>query len=299
MGLLARALSVPVINRLSLRRLEKHFVAPDIYGRDDVADRQRKLARLVSCDIVPRLIRLHERAEADAGPSEAVIHGMAPSSSDVSGLADLVLGSDLEAAATYIIVLRDRGLSMETLFVELLEPTARFLGELWDRDECDFIDVTLGVARLQKLLAIFNNSYVAPTLDDRRCVLLAMAQGNQHSFGIKMVEKFLVAAGWQVALELSGTIESVVDTASQNWFAVAGFTAGSDHQIEGLTATIAELRQQSMNPAIGIMVGGPMFTADPGLASMVGADATAPNAPAAALVTQTLFEIKQQHIAVH
>jgi len=38
------------------------------------------------------------------------------------------------------------------------------------------------------------------------------------------------------------------------------------------------------------MVGGPMFTANPELASKVGADATAPTAPAAVLVAQKLFD---------
>lgn len=51
----------------------------------------------------------------------------------------------------YVTVLRDCGLPMATLFVELLEPTTRYLGEMWEREECDFIDATLGVARPQKL----------------------------------------------------------------------------------------------------------------------------------------------------
>ena len=70
---------------------------------------------------------------------------------------------------------------METLYVELLEPTARHLGEMWDRDECDFIDVTLGVGRLQKLLAIFNDTYSLPQLGDRRVFLMATAPGNQRN----------------------------------------------------------------------------------------------------------------------
>jgi len=69
---------------------------------------------------------------------------------------------------------------------------------LWDNDECDFIDVTLGVARLQKLLATFNGSHLLPGLDMRRQVLLAMTPGDQHYFGASMVERFLQAAGWSV-----------------------------------------------------------------------------------------------------
>ena len=291
MGLMARAVALPLVDRQILHNLETHFIAPEIYRRDDVAERQAKLARIISHEIIPRLLKLHTDVVPDAPPIASLIEALAPSSADITGLADIVLGSDLEAAAAYVMVLRDRGLAMETLFVELLEPTARHLGEMWEQDECDFIDVTLGVARLQKLLAIFNDTHAVPALDQRRHVLMAMTPGNQHSFGVAMVERFLLAAGWQVQTELSGTADEIAAVARDTRFAVAGLTIGSERQIDSLKATIAQLRKQSRNRAIGIMVGGPIFTANPALAQEVGADATAPNAPTAVLVAQKLFDM--------
>lgn len=296
MGQLANAVALPVINRRVLRTLETHFVAPEIYRRSDVAERQAKLARIVSGEIVPRLLKLHAQDLPDAPPVASLIDALAPSSADVSGLADIVLGADLEAAAAYVTVLRDRGLAMETLLVELLEPTARYLGEMWERDECDFIDVTLGVARLQKLLAVFNDTHAVPALDERRTVLMAVTPGNQHSFGAAMVERFLLAAGWQVQTAMSGTSEEIASVARDTWFAVVGLTMGAERQLDSLTATISQLRRKSRNPHIGIMVGGPMFTENPALARDVGADATAPNAPAAVLVAQKLFDLAASNV---
>ena len=289
----ARAFTIPVISPRTLQRLETHFIAPDIYRRDDVAVRQIKLARIVSADIVPRLLRLQTEVPTKIPADAELIEALAPSSADVSTLADIVLGTDLEAAAAFVLGLRDQGLAMETLFIELLEPTARHLGDMWDNDECDFIDVTLGVARLQKLLAIFNDTHTLPSLGDRRNVLMAAGPGEQHSFGIRMVEKFLLGAGWRVETELSSTVEGIVEAVHGKWFAIAGLTAGSDRQIASLTTTISELRKHSKNPSIGVMVGGPMFTANPELAQDVGADATAPNAPTAVLVAQKLFDLAE------
>ena len=291
MGQASRALARPAIDRHSLKRLETHFIAPEIYRREDVAERHAKLARIVSNEIVPRLLRLHTEAVPAAPPVTLVIKTLAPTSADITGLADIVLGRDLDAAAAYVLILRDRGLSMETLFLELLEPTARLLGEMWDRDECDFIDVTLGVARLQKLLAIFNDTHILSSLDERRHVLMAMTPGNQHSFGVRIVERFLLAAGWQVRTELEGTSEDIADIAKNTWFAVVGLTAGSERQLESMRITIAQIRRESRNQTVGIMVGGPMFTANPALVQDVGADATAPNAPSAVIVTQKLFDL--------
>lgn len=292
MGGLASRSAIPSLDRQSLSRLETHFIAQEIYRRDDVAARQAKLASVIADDIIPRLLRLHTEGTPEAPPLAPFIEALAPSSSDIDALADIVLGNDLEAAATYVMLLRDRGLAMETLFVDLLEPTARHLGVKWDEDEIDFIDVTLGVARLQKLLAIFNSTHDLPALDTHRTVLMAMAPGDQHYFGVAMVTRFLRAAGWRVQTEDSATAVQIGDLAAKQWFAVAGLTMGSEGQIESLRSAIAELRARSQNQSIGIMVGGPAFTAQPSLVSEVGADATAPSAPTAVLVAQKLFDLQ-------
>jgi MerR family transcriptional regulator, light-induced transcriptional regulator len=286
----ASVLASQTIDRQSLYRFEKHFIAPDIYQRPDVATRQIDLARIVSNEIIPRLLRLHSEILPDAPPVDLVIQALAPSGADIDSLAHIVIGDDLEAAATYVTMLRDRGLSMETLYIELLEPTARHLGKMWEDDECDFIDVTIGVARLQKLLAIFNETYDLPDLSTRRQVLMALAPGNQHSFGATMIDRLLFASGWQVQTEYSGVTEDIVSAVQENWFAVVGLTAGSDLQLDSLNSVIVEIRRASQNAHVGILVGGPMFTENPALVYAVGADATAPNAPAAVLAAQKLFD---------
>ncbi|WP_298193331.1 B12-binding domain-containing protein [Novosphingobium sp.] len=281
---------MPAIDRRGLERLETHFVSPEVYRRDDVAVRQARLAAVVAQQIIPQLLRLHSEVLPEAPPVELVVEALAPSSSDISGLAHIVLGSDLEAAVSYVLVLRDRGLSMETLFVELLEPAARYLGQLWDRDECDFIDVTLGVARLQKLLATFNGSHLLPELDSRRQVLMAMTPGDQHSFGASMVRRFLEGAGWEVESAFDRSATEIAKAASAQWYAVAGLTVGSERSLPALEETIRLIRRESRNQMIGVMVGGPVFTANPALALEVGADGTAANAPTAVLMAQKLFD---------
>jgi MerR family transcriptional regulator, light-induced transcriptional regulator len=286
----ANALSIQVPTHLDVRQFEKHFISPEIYQRHDVAVRRSDIARFISVDIIPRLLRLHQEVLPEAPPVEEIIEGLMPDSADISALADILLGDDVGAAAAYVTVLRDRGLAMETLYIELLEPTARCLGTMWEEDKCDFIDVTIGVARLQHLLAIFNETYALPELGSRRHVLMATTPGNQHMLGVTMIERLLNAGGWQVETEYSGFAEKIVDAVELDWFAVIGLTAGSDRQLDGLKSVISDVRAASKNNAIGIMVGGPMFTANPALAKEVGADITAPNAPAAVIAAQKLFD---------
>jgi len=295
MGRMGNAVASQVVDRHALYHFEKHFISPEIHQRPDVSMRQFDLARIISNDIVPRLLRLHTEVVPDAPSIDALIGALRPSSTEIDALAHIILGDDLEAAATYVTIMRDRGLSMEMLYVELLEPTARHLGEMWDNDECDFIDVTIGVGRLQKLLAIFNDTYTLPQLGTRRRVLMATTPGNQHSLGASMIEKLLSAAGWDVETEYSGEVDQIVHMVKRNWFAVIGLTAGSDGQLPAMKSAVAQVRTHSQNADIGVMVGGPMFTQDPQLVVAMGADATAPNAPAAVLAAQKLFDIAAQN----
>ena len=295
MGRMGNAVASQVVDRHALYHFEKHFISPEIYQRPDVSMRQFDLARIISNDIVPRLLRLHTEVVPDAPSIDALIGALRPSSTEIDALAHIVLGDDLEAAATYVTIMRDRGLSMEMLYVELLEPTARHLGEMWDNDECDFIDVTIGVGRLQKLLAIFNDTYTLPQLGTRRRVIMATTPGNQHSFGASLIEKLLSAAGWDVETEYSGEVDQIVHMVKRDWFAVIGLTAGSDGQLPAMKSAVAQIRKHSQNSDIGVMVGGPMFTQDPQLVVAMGADATAPNAPAAVLAAQKLFDIAAQN----
>lgn len=260
------------------------FVAPKILSRPDVAKRKEKLAEVVAAEIVPRLRLLHANVLPTA-------EAAALSDAEIRELARLVLSPNLQAAAAYVTYLRDRGLSMETLFVELLQPAAQHLGKMWDNDECDFVDVTLGVGQLQKLLAIFNCTQDLPALNAKRRVFLTLTPGEQHSFGLAMVAKLLRAAGWQVIVATEPTIELVKTAVSRDWFAVAGVTVSSEPKLDDLCRVTAAVRKNSKNPAIGIMVGGPPFSDNPDLVLRVGADATATNATTAVILAQKLFDL--------
>jgi methanogenic corrinoid protein MtbC1 len=261
------------------------FIDPDILNEADIARTRDRLAFIVQAEILPRLFELH--AESDDGEAAGF---SSPAASDIVRLAHLVLDPNIHLSYDFVVALRERGLSMDGLFVNLLEPAARSLGTMWDNDECSFVDVTLGVGRLQQLLSMLSSSFSVPAFSEKRRVLMMAIADEQHSFGVEMVEKFLRAGGWDVRSERGTTLQHVAGLMRNNWFAVAGLTASSDRQLDSLAATIHQIRQHSCNPLIGIMVGGPPFTACPELAAQVGADATAINAPTAVLLAQRLFD---------
>ncbi len=256
------------------------FAAPEFLQVLDAADRRRRIANLVSNDIVPRLQLLHAVVPVPDHPTAR----------DVSELAQLVIASDGPEAADYVASLRDGGLSVDLLFSELLEPAAQRLGQLWEADEVDFIDVTLGVARLQALLSVFNCTHEIAASGVDRSVFMFTVPGEQHSFGIAMVERFLTAGGWHVSSEREASPQVLARIVSERWLGVAGLTLSNRLNLEAAARSIHAIKRHSRNQAIGIMVGGPVFSTNRQLAADIGADGTATCASGAVVLAQKLLD---------
>ncbi len=236
--------------------------------------RSTHLLQTIESEIIPRLV-LSRRA---VGNAPAAVTGLAwaPDESMVAELADLVVAQDVGAAATRIEALRGRGIPIETLYLELLAPTARYLGELWEADLCDFTAVTLGCSRLQQLLHELSPAFFREIEhhEHRRRVLLSPVPGEQHTFGLYMVAEFFRRAGWDV---WSGCMPAreLAELVSKEPFTLVGFSLSADSRLDALASSIRAVRRASCNRGIGVLVGGPVFVGHPELVSLVGADATA------------------------
>lgn len=267
-------------------RAEVNFLPPLEVPVDAPELRYARLTRIVADHVVSRLMALHSQAVATAG---VPLGRVGVSTSDIDDLATLVLGPESDKASEFVLGLRDGGISLDNLHTELLEPTARHIGELWNQDKIDFVDVTLAVARLQRLVHDFERLDKIPDYNMKRRVLLACAPGEQHSLGSSIVQKFLRAGGWHVWTCATPDMEEAAGIAAQEWFGVVGFSLGSDVHLEGLANAIARVRETSMNPKVGIMVGGSAIARHPEWVQQVGADGTAANGPAAVILAKKLL----------
>lgn len=254
-----------------------------VYSRPDIEARKELLANVIAAEILPRLIRHHQ---APRPPSLSV---EPPSREEVEEFGALAIGPDIKAALGYFRKMQAKGHSLDTLFLHLLEPAARYLGELWEQDRCDFIDVTIGVARLQELLTLFGSAIRAPLADLHYHALLISGPGERHLFGIDMVSKFMRNAGWSVTSGVRKDPVECAEMAARETFGVAGLTVSSHVDLEIAARIIAAIRKSSRNEAIGVMVGGPLFREDRSLALQIGADGAAIDAPSAVVLAKKLI----------
>lgn len=234
-----------------------------------------ELVRTIETEIIPRLVLA--RRENDGELQGIAIRPPAIEPATVAEFTAIVLRQDATNAVTFIDAMRAQGVSVEQLYLSLLTPAARRLGDLWDSDLVDFTQVTIGVGRLQQVLRRYSPEFVdeldSPQLGRR--VLLLPAPYEQHSFGLIMVAEFFRRAGWEVWSDTAQANQDVVLLVGHQAFAVAGFSLSSAERVDGLAAQIRAVRRASMNRSIGVLVGGPVFIDHPELVALIGADATA------------------------
>ena len=168
---------------------------------------------------------------------------------------------------------------------------------MWNEDLCDFIQVTVGLLRLQQLMTTLGAPLLQGDGQSRRVprVLLVPAPGNQHSFGMAMVASFFQRAGWTGWSGAPASVAELLSRVRGEWFTVVGFSISDEKHLDALSRAVRAIRRASRNWDVGIMIGGPVFIVRPELAMMVGADATAVDGRQAVLHAQNLLASMSSH----
>jgi len=247
----------------------------------------------IESQVIPRLMLAHGEGTGPAGLELGAQPDMTPDEEDVREFTHLALEHDESVSHSYLHELRARGASLESLFLNLLAPTAQRLGEMWEEDTADFVSVTVALGRLQHVTHLLRQEFGGDSgytgVDPRRRALMTSYAGDQHIFGILMVSEFLRHAHWDVAFEPSLSVDDTLVVLHDQWFAIVGLSLSCDQDPERVRADIDAIRRASRNEDIGVMVGGRMIREHPNLAEYTGADATARDAKAATSEAENLF----------
>ncbi len=257
------------------------------------ADYARSLTTLIESEIIPRLMVAHA-----TGMPAPIAHGPygAIGADEVEAFAPLVMQVEADALLAHVEAVLARGVSFETVLVDLLAPTARRLGEFWNEEICDFVDVTMGLWRLQEV--VHEISVRLPAMrsgpNGGRRALFSPMPGDQHSFGAVMIEDIFRRDGWQTDRIGMADTSELLKRVEHDWFDIIGLTVSCDCHIGPLRSTIAAVRSVSRNPRVCVMVGGRIFSEDPDLAMRVGADGTARDAKLAPKVADELVRERER-----
>ena len=232
------------------------------------------LVKTIEGSILPHIVEHHLQSDRLANGQLNVPAHPSVSEAHIDALMNLLLQDDAGPSANYVKELFAQGVELEELYLNLLTPVARNLGEMWDNDDADFTQVTVALWRIKQLMYDLSPMFqeYAEYKQQGKSVMLVPLPGSQHTLGLFMVSEFFARAGWRVWGELAATEADILRMAKTQWFDVVGLSASLQEQFPDLKRMISEVRAVSLNPHVGIMIGSPVFNQNPELIDDLGAD---------------------------
>jgi MerR family transcriptional regulator, light-induced transcriptional regulator len=239
----------------------------------------QEFAAIIENVIVPRLLMTH--VNGDARPAPTVI-----ADETVADFITLTMSESPEAAVNFVRDLLDNGVPFQKILLDLMAPAARELGARWVHDSTSFVEVTLGVARMHRILRDFDGvpAHLWSHEGQGLHALLLPAPGEHHTFGLRLVQEFLLREAWTVTNHPVENLARLGTLVSEEHFDVIGLSLSGETLIDSFTSAIATIRKKSKNRHVRIIVGGHIFAERPELIRTCGADAFGADAPSSVAI---------------
>lgn len=258
---------------------------------------QYDLSLLLENLVIPRLIA--DRGDPASWPesSEGSVADMSSSrrisDQDVEIFSRLSVEEEAHVLLAFVDECLAKGSSVETIFVDLLAPAARRLGEFWDADSEDFVGVTMGLWRIQEVLRVLTMRIppVAGPGHGQRAALFSPMPGEQHSFGTLMIAECFQRAGWETDVLIEPTQSELTGKFATRHYDLIGLTVSNDCSTGALGSLVSTIKAVSSNPHVKVLLGGRVINAHPELVTSCGADATAEDAMSAVAVADQLVPV--------
>ncbi len=234
------------------------------------------LDRTIEREIIPRLLMTHRTGVA---PSR---QAMPPSTGDIDQRSfreflEAIRGTNDQLSSDIVRTLLQDGMPPDVIMMDLLAPAADTLGEMWYRDECGFVDVTVSVGRLQRILRELGQrqSLIPGKFNSPGRILVSSLPGEQHTLGLYIVAEFFYSDGWGVVIGPPTEETPTPQLVASEWFDLVAFSVSRDDALLPLRHEIAATRRRSLNPRVRILVGGHAVNEHRDAVKLLGADARA------------------------
>ena len=248
-------------------------------------------------EIIPRLLMAHrhkasivKKAEFKNAPRILEI-----TARNVEELSQMLLNGEMSASKSYLRTLIEEGVSVEQIYLDLLQPIARRLGVCWENDSLDFATITLAVWHINQLMYYLSPEFLQNPVGQGKSkgkILLFPSLGSQHTLGLFMLAEFFRKSGWEVFADPAFSEQDIFSTIEERDFHIVGISIGSYDQKESTKKLISDIRR-IYGPALKIIIGGPLAFCENNLFREVKADGQAADAREAVLLADSLVRKKK------
>jgi methanogenic corrinoid protein MtbC1 len=220
---------------------------------------KNSLMDVIELQIIPRLVDSHPAFGPSKVPKANV--KFEPDSQEIASFARMCVSEPPRAATQRIDQWVQDGCAVDDIFLKLIAPVARHLGWMWEQDEADFSQVSLGLIRLQQITHRLGYSYQSGPLraGGVRRLMMGSAPGSQHLLGLSIVAEFFRKDGWDVVVEIADTQSALLEAVGSEWFDLVGLSVGLLEQLPSVPDLIAQLKKASRNANVPVILGGAAF----------------------------------------
>ena len=290
----------------SWRGARKNAESPTAFAENDTGvphlelvrnDSRVDLSLLLENLVIPQLIAGDKKAER-VMPDKPTAPQPRIDDELIDQFARLSVEGDTRSLIEFVDRRLDAGSSTESIFVDLLAPAARRLGQYWEDDSGDFVDVTMGLWRIQEILRELTVR-VPPDLRSghgTRRALFSTMPGEQHSFGTLMVAECFLRAGWETDILIAPTAQEITHRAAEVKFDLVGLTVSNDCPTATIRSLVSSIKSVSDNPQVRVLLGGRVINETPDLVEACGADGTAIDAPSAVELAERLVPARAEYL---
>lgn len=190
-----------------------------------------------------------------------------PTQAEIDLLARIAVQPDLEKALDLAFGMLSAGLSLETVLLHLIGPAARRLGVDWEEDLRSFADVTVGLGTLHEVVhllarretgdAVISQGQEGTLLLPKRALLVG-GPGEQHTLGLYIFAELLQHSRWAVAIEATMPDSALLQSVRSQSIDLVGISVSAPERLAAVAQLIRRLRSSSQNPALRVLVGGPV-----------------------------------------
>ena len=198
---------------------------------------------------------------------------MEPREQLITGLIAASLSGTKAAFSGLLTEVKRARISLAALSDVYIPIAARRMGQAWADDEMSWIDVTIGVGRMQSPLREIGTAWVADQAGDtgHGTVMLIVPDREQHTLGPMVATGQLRRYGVSVCLRIAPSFNELRSLMAARHFDGVMISVATKEKLESVTKTVQFLKTTMGSPT-PIVVGGAVMSKVEDPASCTGAD---------------------------
>jgi hypothetical protein len=183
-----------------------------------------------------------------------------------------VSGSD-HAFEQLLAEVRRTRISLSALADVYVPEAARRMGEAWEADRMSWLEVSIGVGRLQSLLREIGNAWFADQSGDigYGTILLILPDKEQHTLGPMVAMGQMRRFGVSVCLRIGPSLDELRNLLETRNFDGIMISVGTEGKLP-LASNIVKFLKSIRSPSTPILIGGAVMSMVEDVASCTGAD---------------------------